>query len=56
MKRLIFEKLDRIELRTRAMAHEIPEIAEKLRQWQDGQLKDSFFSEFLNKYLDKLSR
>lgn len=56
MKRLIFEKLDRIELKTRVIAHEIPEIAARLRKWQDGQLNDSFFAEFLNKYLDELSR
>lgn len=56
MKRLIFEKLDRIELKTRVMAHEIPEIADRLRKWQDGQIKDSFFAEFLNKYLDNLQR
>ena len=54
MKHLIFKKLDQIELKTKVMAHEIPEIKEHLKKWQDGQLKDSFFSEFLNRYLDKI--
>ena len=54
-KALIFNTLDRIEDRSGVMAHEDERIKEKLRTWQDGNLKDSYFQETLNKYLDELN-
>lgn len=55
MKQMIFKMLDRIENKTGIMAHNIPEIAEKLQNWQDGKIKDSYFIEFLNKYWDAIN-
>ena len=49
---IIFRMLDRIEDKIGVMAHEIPEIAEQLRKWQDGKLPTSYFKEQLNKYWD----
>ena len=50
----IFELLDRIEDIEGLMAHDIDGIKEKLEAWQDGDLNDSYFLNFLNKYNDKL--
>lgn len=51
----IFNRLDRIEDLTEKMIHEIPELADKMKQWQDGELKDLYFYETLNKYWDSLN-
>lgn len=50
----IFKTLDRIEDKTGKMAHEIPELAENLKRWQDGKLNGIYFLEQLNKFLDEL--
>lgn len=50
----IFITLDTIENLTGKMAHENEDIAAKLDAWNRADLKDSYFQEFLNKYLDKL--
>lgn len=49
---IIFRMLDRIEDKVGIMAHEIPEIGEQLKKWQDGKLPTSYFKEQLNKYWD----
>jgi hypothetical protein len=51
----IFHRLDRIEDITGKMIHEIPELADKLKSWQDGDLNDIYFYETLNKYWDSLN-
>lgn len=53
-KNMVFNLLDKIEDKKKKMAHEIPEIKDNLKKWQDGKIKDSFFREFLNKYIDKM--
>lgn len=51
----IFKALDKIEDSTGVMAHELPTLMDKLKQWKDGELKDSYFMEYLNKQLDKIA-
>lgn len=51
----IFKRLDRIEDVTGKMIHEIPELSEVMRNWQDGMINDIYFYEFINKYWDKLN-
>lgn len=53
--RLIFNKLDQIENKLGIMAHEIPEIADYLRDWQDGKLNPIFFSAKLSKFIDQIN-
>lgn len=50
----IFARLDRIEDKTGKMAHEIPELTENLKRWQDGKLSGVYFLEQLNKFLDEM--
>ncbi len=50
----IFARLERIEDKTGKMAHEMPEIAPKLKAWQDGKFNGIYFLEFLNKFLDQM--
>lgn len=52
----IFATLDRIEHKVNIMAHEIPEIKDNLKLWQDNKLKTSFFQESLNKYWDSINK
>lgn len=54
-KNIIFNILDRIEDRTKLMINEIPELKDYMRKWQDGKLKDIYFKEILNKYVDELN-
>lgn len=54
-KQHIFNRLDRIEGLTGKMIHEIPELSEVMRNWQDGMINDIYFYEFINKYWDKLN-
>jgi hypothetical protein len=57
VKNMIFNRLDRIEdkLGNGIMAHEIPEIKDRLYLWQDGKLNDSYFLSTLNKFWDNLN-
>ena len=50
----IFARLDRIEDKAGKMVHEIPELAENLKRWQDGKLSGVYFLEQLNKFLDEM--
>jgi predicted translin family RNA/ssDNA-binding protein len=52
---IIFNKLDRIEDRLKKMAHEIPELNDNLKRWQEGELNNNYFNEFLNKFIDNLN-
>lgn len=54
MKNQIFKSLDKIEELTGKMAHELPGISERLKLWQDGQIKDSFFKLALENYKNEL--
>lgn len=54
IKARIFELLDRIEDVEGLMAQDIDGIKDKLEAWQDGDLNDNYFLNFLNKYNDKL--
>lgn len=47
--------LDDIEIKTKIMVHNDPNISEKLKEWQDGKIPDSYFKETLNKYIDRLN-
>ena len=51
----IFKRLDRIEDVTGSMIHEIPELSEVMRNWQDGMVSDIYFYEFISKYWDSLN-
>ena len=55
LKRRIFSALDDIEDYTGLMAHEIPEIRDNLRSWQDGNLRDLYFERRLMRFLDSLN-
>ena len=55
IKARIFELLDRIEDVEGLMAQDIDGIKDKLEAWQDGDLNDNYFLNFLNKYNDRLS-
>ena len=50
----IFKRLDRIEEVTGNMIHEIPELSEVMRNWQNEMINDVYFYEFINKYWDSL--
>ena len=50
-KGIIFDLLDNIEIKTKIMCHNDPHISQ-----QDGKLPDSYFKEFLNKYIDELNK
>lgn len=52
----IFTLLDRIECRLNVMAHDIPELSDKLKRWHDGEVTDIYFTETLNKFIDKLNQ
>lgn len=52
---MIFNLLDRIEDKLGDMAHQIPEITEKLQKWQDKKVSDSFFYNYLTGYWDKIN-
>lgn len=52
----IHNLLDDIEIKTKIMCHNDPLISEKLKDWQDGKLPDSYFKETLNKYMDELNK
>lgn len=54
-KRLIFNLLDDIEIKTKIMVHNDPNISREVRLWQDSELSDIYFKEFLNKYIDRLN-
>ena len=51
----IFSILDKIENKTQTMAHNIDEIKNQLKLWQDGQVSGIFMLETLNQYYDGLS-
>jgi hypothetical protein len=51
-----FKLLDRIEDKTKIMAHQNAEIMDQLRKWQDGQLKDSYFLALLNRYYYQINK
>lgn len=55
IKRMIFDQLDDIEIKTKIMCHNDPHISQQLRDWQDGKLPDIYFKEILNKYIDQLN-
>jgi hypothetical protein len=55
MNSLIHCLLDVIEIKTKIMCHNDPNISDNLREWQDGKLPDSYFKEMLNKYIDQLN-
>ena len=44
----------RIEAKTGKMAHEIPELKDGLKAWQDGEIKSSYFNLTVVNYFDKL--
>lgn len=52
----VFNMPDKIENRVGLMAHEIPELSEQLKLWQDFKIKDYQFIETLNKYIDQLNK
>lgn len=52
---VIHRLLDDIEVKTRVMVHNDPHICHELKDWQDGKLPDSYFKEFLNKYIEALN-
>lgn len=54
MKQRIFSLLYRIEEKSGKMAHEIPEIMENLKKWQDGEIKSSYFNLTLCTYFDHM--
>lgn len=49
----IFAKLDVIEYKTNKMAHEIDTINPILELWNNKKIKDSYFLNFLNQYIDE---
>jgi hypothetical protein len=51
----IMKNLDSIEKHTNQMAHEIPELQDHLKRYQDGLVNPIYFNEYLNKYIDKLN-
>lgn len=51
----IFNLLDQIEMVTSTMAHEIPEIKDDLKDWQDRKTRDIYFYNQLCKYWDKIN-
>lgn len=55
-KELIFKTIDSIERKTGIMAHHDHRIKNKLKKWQDGELKDSYFKLSLDKLLDELNK
>ena len=52
----ILNTVDKIEDRLNKMMHEIPELAEDIKYWQDGKIKNVTFMEILNKYLDSKNK
>lgn len=50
----IFKLLDYIEHITGSMAHEILLLKEPLEKWNNGELNDIYFREYLNKFIDNL--
>lgn len=52
----ILNTVDKIEERFNVMMHEIPELAEDFKNWQDGKIKNATFMEILNKYLDSKNK
>lgn len=53
---MIFTTLDNIEAKTGVMAHETPDLAEKLKLWQDKKTKDLYFYNYLTKFFDKVNK
>jgi len=51
-----FKLLDRIENKTKIMAHEDKEIMHSLLKWQDYKLTDSFFLAILNRYYYEINK
>jgi len=51
----IHRLLETIEDKTGKMAHEIDEVRHQLKNWQDGHLANSTFTEHLNKFVDLLN-
>jgi hypothetical protein len=47
--------LDDIEIKTKIMCHNDPNISEKLKDWQDGKLPDQYFKEILDVYINELN-
>jgi len=52
----IFNNLDNIENRLNIMAHEIPEIKEELKLWQDKKISSLYFLNHLYKFIDDLNK
>ena len=55
MRERILSILSSIERRLGVMAHEIPEIRDDLRSWQDGELKTSYFNFRVCEFFDSLN-
>lgn len=51
----VFYMLDLIEDKTGIMAHEIPELKDRLRLWQDENINTSSFMLTLNKFWDNIN-
>jgi hypothetical protein len=52
---MIHNLLDKIENKLNLMAHEIPELKDKLLAYQDGKIKPLYFYNYLTKYWDEIN-
>ena len=50
----IYTLLEAIENKTGKMAHEIEGLSEKLKRWQDKEIKTSYFNLFVIDFLEKM--
>ena len=52
----IWSLIDSIEYKLNTMAHEIPDLSERLKDYQDGKLKRLYFINYLTKFIDNLEQ
>ena len=50
----IWSLIDSIEDRLGIVAHDIPDLKDRLKAYQDGILKPIYFINYLSKYIDQL--
>ena len=53
--RLIFDSMDKIELKTNTLIQDIPEIGDIVERWHEGRVGDAFMLNSLQKHLDNLN-
>lgn len=53
---MIYKILDSIENKKHIMAHDIPGLSDKLKEFQDGKLRPIYFINYLSKFFDELNK